>query len=84
MDGRNKNQRHSYAGGPPKGAVLLVMVLAAVMILAIAAFRVAADSKKPASSPEKKPTPAPTYAVASGETKKDIGILEYTDRKSVV
>lgn len=82
MDGRNKNRKHSYAGGPPKGAVLLVMVLAAVIILAIAAFRVAADSRKPASSPGKKPTPAPTYAASSGETKKDIGILEYTDTET--
>lgn len=79
MDSRNKNRKHSYAGGPPKGAVLLVMILAAVMILAIAAFRVAADSKKPAASPGKKPTPVPTYAAASGETKKDIGILENAD-----
>lgn len=83
MDIGNRKLKQSHAGGPPKGAVLFVMLLAAVMILAIAAFRVAANSTKPEPSSGKvtqAPTPSPDALVRGEE--KTTAILERVDAQT--
>ena len=83
MDIGNRKLKQSHTGGPPKGAVLFVMLLAAVMILAIAAFRVAANSTKPEPSSGKvtqAPTPSPDALVRGEE--KTTAILERVDAQT--
>ncbi|MDE7325770.1 MAG: hypothetical protein K2N63_05785 [Lachnospiraceae bacterium] len=83
MDAGNRKLNRSHAGGPSKGAVLFVMLLAAVMILAIAAFRVAADSGKPQSSYGKvTPAPTPSYGAVSREGERITAILERVDAET--
>lgn len=78
----NKNQKRKHAGGPSKGVILFAMFMAAVTILAIAAFRVAADGTKPAASDKPKPTPVPTAIPEIRETKKVTAIMERVDAQT--
>lgn len=79
-----QKRKYSHAAGLPKGAVLLVMVLAAVMILAIAAFRVAADSKKEGGAKKGAvtATPAPTQAAPAAKGREITAIVERVDTET--
>lgn len=86
MEGNNRRRkrRNSHAAGLSKGAVLFVMFLAAIMILAIAAFRVAADSKKGGDTKKGAVTvtPAPTQGALLKEGKKITAIVERIDTET--
>ncbi len=79
MNDRNQKRKRMHAGGSSKGAVLFVMLLAAVMILTIAAFRVAADNKKPETPGKPAATPTPTAVPEQKETKNVTAIMERVD-----
>lgn len=79
MDYRNQKRKRMHAGGSSKGMVLFVMLLAAVMILTIAAFRVAADHEKPKTSGKPSNTLAPTVVPQQKETKSITAIMERVD-----
>ncbi len=67
-----------------KTAIIFVMLLAAAMILAIAAFRVVADSGngKPAGTSKPAPTLTPSALPLPGETKKITAIVENVDTET--
>lgn len=79
-----RKRKNSHAAGLSKGAVLFVVFLAAIMILAIAAFRVAADSEKGGGTKRGTvtATPAPTQSTVLKESKKITAIVERVDTQT--
>ncbi len=66
--------------GPSKGAVLTLMVLAAAVILAVAAFGIAGKNKREEKRPPATPKPTPTEAPRTDQADSSFtGIVESVD-----
>ncbi|MDE7212643.1 MAG: hypothetical protein K2O03_14525 [Lachnospiraceae bacterium] len=82
MDNKNPKRKSVRAGGSSKGAVLFVLFLAAIMILTVAAFRVAADGKKPVNTHTPTATPVPTKVADIRDTRRVTAIMERVDMET--
>ena len=75
------NQRHKKGTGASKGAVIILMLLSAVMIIAVAAFGIAGKNRENDRQVVAASPPSPTVSGAATPPQAD---QYFTDRKSVV